>query len=188
VASTDLPVRAMVRAAAGFAALDLTGLVRTADELLDVGVTGLVLGFLDRSGRVDLDAVTAVAERLDGSPWTFHRAIDHARDYAEAFADVRDLPGLDAVLTAGSPDGVSEGVSRLAGRVAAGDGSLLMAGGGLTASLVPQLRAVGVQAFHIGRTAREERSWSRPVSREAVAEWKRITSLPAPAPSQAHFG
>ncbi|MBB5870659.1 copper homeostasis protein [Allocatelliglobosispora scoriae] len=183
VASTDLPVRAMVRVQAGFAVVDLPRLVRAAADLIEAGVHGLVLGFLDEAGDVAADACVAIADVLDGRPWTFHRAIDHSRDYSRAFEVVRGLPGLDAVLTAGSPNGVAAGLTRLAQRIDAGDGDLVLAGGGLVPAQVPVLRAIGVTSFHIGRSVRRERSWLQPVSAAEVRAWKYITSLPALAPS-----
>jgi copper homeostasis protein len=168
VAATDLPVRAMLRTTADFAAGDeLPGL---AEELLATGVDGLVFGFLDAGGEIDVAACEKVAERMAGRPWTFHRAIDHARDPSRAWTAVLDLTGVDAVLTAGSALGVRDGWENLVKR---GPGRVL-AGGGLAADLVPPLRAAGINAFHVGSTAREGGSWGSPVSAAAVARWRAV--------------
>jgi copper homeostasis protein len=169
VAATDLPVRAMLRTTADFAAGNLAGL---AEDLLATGVDGLVFGFLDADGGIDIAACEQVAERMDGRPWTFHRAIDYAKDPDRAWEAVCDLPGVDAVLTAGSALGVRDGWENLIKR---GPGRVL-AGGGLTADLVAPLRAAGISAFHVGSTAREGGSWTSPVSAEAVARWRTILS------------
>ncbi|NUR73642.1 MAG: copper homeostasis protein CutC [Hamadaea sp.] len=167
VAATDLPVRAMLRTTADFAAgPDLAGL---ADELLATGVAGLVFGFLD-DGEIDVATCERIAARMQGRPWTFHRAIDHARDADRAWAEVLDLPGVDAVLTAGSPLGVRDGWANLVKR----DPSRVLAGGGLTAEVVPALLDAGIKAFHVGSTAREGGSWTSPVCASAVASWRAL--------------
>jgi len=171
VAATDLPVRAMLRTTADFAAgPDLIGL---ADELLATGVEGLVFGFLDSEGEVDVAACERIADRMRGRPWTFHRAVDHARDADRAWVDLLDLPGLDVVLTAGSASGVRDGWVNLVKR----DPARVLAGGGLTAEVVPALLDAGIRAFHVGGTAREGGSWTSPVSPALVARWRRHLAL-----------
>ncbi|NUT35846.1 MAG: copper homeostasis protein CutC [Hamadaea sp.] len=170
VAATDLPVRAMLRTSADFTACRALG--DLAEDLLAAGVDGLVLGFLDVGGDVDVSACEEIAERTGGRPWTFHRAVDHARNPAGAWKTVLELPGVDAVLTAGSPHGVRAGWERLVTR----EPGWVLAGGGLTPELVPPLRAAGITAFHVGSTAREGNSWEAPVSAAAVASWRSLLS------------
>lgn len=169
VAATDLPVRAMLRTSPDFEACD--GLAEVADELLAAGVEGLVFGFLDEHGEVDAEACERIAARMAGRPWTFHRAIDHARNPSRAWETCLKLSGVDAVLTAGSAAGVGEGLERLTSRVPA---DRILAGGGLKPELVPPLLDAGITAFHIGRTARTDGSWDQPVSAEVVAQWRRV--------------
>ena len=91
-----------------------------------------------------------------GVPWTFHRAIDAALDAERAWARVVDLPGLVAVRSAGSPQGLDVGYDDLlalatrAPRVA----RLLMPGGGLLGEHVPWFVRAGVRAFHLGPQVR----------------------------------
>jgi copper homeostasis protein len=186
--AVDLPVRVMLRAADGFSAggpQDVAALCARAAELRREGADEFVLGFLDEAGQPDVEAAGAVVEAIDGSPWTFHRAIDRAADrdglrkrlgggHAPA-----ELPGPDAFLTAGSAAGVDDGWDVLvaeAARTAAGEpgyAPLLMVGGGLRLEHVPGLREAGVTAFHIGGAARPG-GWSAPVEREAVARWRTL--------------
>src|SRR5688500_9018090 len=79
-AATDLPVRVMLRADAGFELHDAPALVATARQLRAAGADQFVLGFLDPAGDVDLGAVETVLDAIDGCAWTFHRALDHATD------------------------------------------------------------------------------------------------------------
>ncbi|MDO0934092.1 copper homeostasis protein CutC [Streptomyces sp. DG2A-72] len=176
-AAVDIDLRVMLRLADGFAARDVERLAEAARELRGAGADQFVLGFLDTHGNVDLDAVKRVVGELDGCRWTFHRAIDHAADRDALRKQAADLPGLDTYLTAGSADGVDDGLSTLlaeAGRRGEpGYEQQILVGGGLRLDHVPMLRAAGVDAFHIGGAARPE-GWTSPVSADAVEEWRRV--------------
>ncbi|WP_155059031.1 copper homeostasis protein CutC [Streptomyces blattellae] len=176
-AAVDIDLRVMLRLADGFAAGDAERLTEVARELRGAGADQFVLGFLDAGDGVDLDAVERVLGELDGCRWTFHRAIDHAADRDALRKHIADLPGLDTYLTAGSAAGVDEGLPTLLTEAArAGEPGYeqqLMVGGGLRLDHVPQLRAAGIDAFHIGGAARPE-GWTSPVSAEAVREWRRV--------------
>lgn len=167
-AACDLPLRVMLRLGEGFLPGDLDALQAAAVELDAVmgERDGFVLGFLDAGGVVDVASTLAVAGVV-ARPWTFHRAVDHAASYGEAWESVVGLPGLDQVLTAGSVDGVGAGMGALA---AVARPSLAMAGGGLRPEHVPSLVDMGVRAFHIGGMARP--GWDRPVEAERVRAWR----------------
>ncbi|MER6318859.1 copper homeostasis protein CutC [Streptomyces sp. NPDC001581] len=174
-AAVDIPLRVMLRKTDGFAAGDVSVLVRAARELRAEGAQEFVLGFLNPDGTPDLAAVEAVVAELDGCRWTFHRAIDRAADRDQLRKTLADLPGLDTYLTAGSAAGVEEGlpvlVAEAARRGEPGYGVRMLVGGGLTLSHLPVLRSAGIDAFHIGGAARPS-GWGRPVSAEAVAAWR----------------
>ncbi|MFF5498302.1 copper homeostasis protein CutC [Streptomyces aquilus] len=175
-AAVDIDLRVMLRLTDGFAAGEVDRLVRTAGELRAAGADQFVLGFLDAEGGVDLAAVERLVAELDGCPWTFHRAIDHAADRDALRKQLADLPGLDTYLTAGSAEGVETGLPTLLAEAArAGEPGYeqqVLVGGGLVLEHVPQLLAAGIDAFHIGGAARP-RGWEHPVSRKAVEEWRR---------------
>ncbi|MFD9263640.1 copper homeostasis protein CutC [Streptomyces sp. NPDC059538] len=178
-AAVDIPLRVMHRRTDGFAAGDVSDLVRAARELRAEGAQEFVLGFLHADGTPDLAAVEAVVAELDGCRWTFHRAIDRAADRDQLRKALADVPGLDTYLTAGSPAGVEEGLPVLLAEAARGGepgyGPRILVGGGLTLEHLPVLRAGGIDAFHIGGAARPS-GWGRPVSAEAVADWRAALS------------
>ncbi|MFI0349803.1 copper homeostasis protein CutC [Actinomadura sp. 9N407] len=192
-AATSLPLRVMLRANAGFrtTAPELDRLRRVAELHREAGADGFVLGFLDSAGGIDTGAAGKIAAALAPLPWTFHRAIDHAADPVAAWRAVRDLaaeagsevggPGLDTVLTAGSPRGVDAGVDVLVRRTAEGPASagLIMAGGGLRRKHVALLAAAGVTAFHVGTAVRPDGSWDAPVDAGLVCEWRSLVSAAA---------
>ncbi|WP_320778135.1 copper homeostasis protein CutC [Streptomyces sp. CRN 30] len=176
-AAVDIDVRVMLRLADGFAAGDVTALVRTAAELREAGADQFVLGFLDADGDVDLDAVERLAVVLHGCRWTFHRAVDNAADRGALRKRLADFPGLDTYLTAGSAAGVDAGLPVLLAEAARqgepGYEQQLLVGGGLRLDHVPALLDGGVDGFHIGGAARP-RGWAGPVSADAVGEWRRV--------------
>ncbi|MFI1949616.1 copper homeostasis protein CutC [Streptomyces virginiae] len=176
-AAVDIPLRVMLRRTDGFAAGDVSELVRVARELRAEGAQEFVLGFLDADGAPDLAAVEAVVAELDGCRWTFHRAIDRAADRDHLRKALADLPGLDTYLTAGAAAGVDAGLPVLLAEAARGGEpgyeARILVGGGLTLAHLPVLRAGGIDAFHIGGAARPS-GWGGPVSAKAVAEWRAV--------------
>ncbi|MDP9795170.1 copper homeostasis protein [Catenuloplanes nepalensis] len=173
-AAVDIPVRVMLRDRDGFTPGDLTALRGAAKAVRGAGATEFVLGFLSPTGDVDLPAVCDLLDVLDGAPWTFHRAIDHAADRTAAWDSLRDLPGLDCVLTAGCPSGVTGGLPVLAAEAAAG--VPVLAGGGLRQPHLAPLRAAGVTAFHTGGAVRPDGRWDLPVDPSLVASWRAALS------------
>jgi copper homeostasis protein len=176
--AVDISLRVMLRRSDGFAAggaEDVDALVRVAGEMRAAGADEFVLGFLDEHGGPDLPVVERILAELDGRPWTFHRAIDRAADRDSLRKQLADLPGLDAYLTAGSPDGVDDGFPTLLAeatrRTEPGYEPRIMVGGGLRLDHVPRLRAAGIDAFHIGGAARPG-GWNGPVAVEVVREWR----------------
>ena len=178
LAATDLPVRVMVREDTGFLADDIDVLRARVVELREAGATGFVLGFLDEHGEVDVGAARAVLDEVGpGCAWTFHRAVDHAVHYQLAWDHAVSL-GPDCVLSAGDPDGVGEGLAHLREQAARQDVDdvTLLVGGGLRDRHVPDLRAAGVTAFHVGSSARDD--WSSPVRAERVRHWRALLDEP----------
>ncbi|MFD8047018.1 copper homeostasis protein CutC [Streptomyces chartreusis] len=176
-AAVDIDLRVMLRLADGFAVGDVERVVRTARAMRDAGADEFVLGFLDADGGVDLEAVERVVGVLGGCRWTFHRAIDRAADRDALRKQLDGMPGLDTYLTAGSSEGVDDGLpTLLAEAVRGGEPGYeqrILVGGGLRLDHVPTLLDAGVDAFHIGGAARPE-GWTGPVSATAVAEWRAV--------------
>ncbi|MEU8707644.1 copper homeostasis protein CutC [Streptomyces sp. NPDC048565] len=172
-----IPLRVMLRVADGFAAGDIDVLVGKARALRAAGAEEFVLGFLDQDGHADLVAVERLVAELNGCAWTFHRAIDRATDRDVLRKHLADLPGLDTYLTAGSPNGVDEGMDTLLVEAARADlpgyEPRIMVGGSLRLDHLPRLRAAGIDAFHIGSAARPG-GWSGPVDLDAVREWRTV--------------
>ncbi|PWI45870.1 copper homeostasis protein CutC [Streptomyces sp. ICBB 8177] len=187
-AAVGIPIRVMLRTAAGFRAGDVDALCRLARDLRAEGAEEFVLGFLDEAGAVDLGAVRALAATIAGCRWTFHRAIDHAADRDAVRRALSGMPGLDTYLTAGSAAGVDDGLPTLlaeAARSGSGDPRFaprLLIGGGLRAEHLPALRAAGADAFHVGGAVRGPGGWSSSVDTATVRSWRESLDQPLSQP------
>ena len=173
--ATSIQIRPMVRLREGFGTDggEVTRMKGLIAAYLDAGADGVVLGFLNGLNRVDLEVMRELIGEGD-VPWTFHRAIDHCLDLDRAWADVKRLPRVTSVLTAGSARGVEQGLDELVRRATTDHDAarLVMAGGGLSPEHVPWLVRAGVRAFHIGSPARPGRSFKAYVDHELVESWR----------------
>lgn len=175
--ATSIQVRAMVRLREGFGtdggeAIRLRGLMAS---YADAGADGMVLGFLNGLGEVDVAVCTELVG--DGTwPWTFHRALDACLESDRAWAALAALPRLDQVLTAGSARDVEHGLGDLLARAKSDPwaASVIMAGGGLHPDHVPWLARAGVRAFHIGTPARPGGSYKAYVDEGLVRSWRTL--------------
>jgi copper homeostasis protein len=183
--STTLPIRVTVRLREGFSTdggemARLQGLVSAYRQ---VGADGMVLGFLNAHTEIDLPVVHALMGEADPSTssagrsgWTFDRAVDACISVDRAWRELRRLPGLDSVLTAGSPRGVAEGLDDLLERARTDDfaRSVIVAGGGLLPEHVPWLVRAGIRAFQIGAAARPLGSAKAYVDPGLVRTWRTL--------------
>jgi copper homeostasis protein len=176
---TDLPVRVMLRIDDGLSTTggEFARLVGLARDYLTLGAAGLSFGFLDRDLELDRATCAELAQEVAGTPWTFHRGFDAALDAARAWRDVRELPGLDAVASAGSTRGFAAGGDDLVRRCGADPAvaQLLLAAGGLTTEHVPWLVRAGVRQFSLGEEARPDGSWTKAyVAADFVRAWRML--------------
>ncbi len=176
---TEVPVRAMLRLNDGLSTTggELSRLVGLGEDYLSIGVEGVSFGFLTPDLEVDVEVCSYLADRLPQVPWSFHRAVDSALSTDRAWRQLAGLPGLDAVLSAGSPRGLEAGCDELVDRAAADPvvARLLMAGGGLRGEHVPWLARAGVRQFHVGSTVRPGGSWTKSyVDPGHVRSWRML--------------
>jgi copper homeostasis protein len=176
---TDLPVRVVLRLDDGLSTTggEFTRLVGLARDYLELGAEGVAFGFLDRDLEIDRATCAALAQELTGTPWTFHRGFDATLDAGRAWRDVRQLPGLDAVASAGSTRGFAVGGDDLLRRCSSDPGvaALLLASGGLTTEHVPWLVRAGVRQFGLGEEARQDGSWTKSyVAADYVRAWRML--------------
>ncbi|MFC5370445.1 copper homeostasis protein CutC [Arcanobacterium bovis] len=176
--AVDIPVRVMLRTRDGFdvdGSAEVAQLAALAQDFYDAGAQGLVLGFL-RDGRVDGTRIDALLSSVDSEnpTFTFHRAIDHARSYQQAWEDLESLNfAPDTVLTAGSAAGVAAGMNNLLSLAKTNPWAAqrVLVGGGLSLEFIPSLLEAGYRDFHVGSKVRDGGSFDRPVRAELVQKW-----------------
>jgi copper homeostasis protein len=176
---TDVPVRVILRLNDGLSTTggELSRLVGLGEDYLSVGAEGLAFGFLTADLEIDVEVCSYLADRLPEVPWTFHRAVDSALSTDRAWRQLFGLPGLDAVLSAGSARGVETGCDELVERAGRDPrvARLLIAGGGLRTEHVPWLARAGVRQFHVGSTVRPGGSWTKAyVDAAHVRSWRML--------------
>lgn len=174
---TNIHLRPVVRLRAGYSTdggelVRLRGLVAA---YLDAGADGLVLGFLNGLGEVDVEVIGALLEGYS-CPWTFSRAFDTVLDHDDAWAAVLALPGLDGVRTAGSARTLEHGLDELLRRARASErvASLVVADGTLHPDHVPWLVRAGVRQFHLDDQVRPGGSRKAYVDEELVRSWRTL--------------
>jgi len=174
--ATRLPIRVMLRLREGYTTdggevARLKGLL---SSYLAVGADGVVLGFLNGHTEIDAGVVTEIVGERPNFSWTFHRAVDACISANREWRELRLLPGLDQVLTAGSARGVSEGLDDLVARAQLDEWArrLIMAGGGLLPEHVPWLARAGISAYHIDAVARPLGSIKAYVDPGLVRTWR----------------
>ena len=172
---TDLPVFVLLRLNDSRTTTggELTRLVGLAENYLGCGASGVSFGFLNADLEIDTEVCTHLATSLPGVSWTFGRAVDDTLEPRRSWRHLRDLPGLVAVRSAGSPRGLEVGYDDLL--ATASDpmvAPLLMPGGGLLAEHVPWFVRAGVRQFHLGRQARPGASYKAYVDAGHVRSWR----------------
>jgi copper homeostasis protein len=157
-AQLALPLRVMVRQGVGFAVGDdIESLCETAQELNEIGIDGLVTGFL-RNGALDkqtLGSVLSCAPRLKA---TFHHAFEAADDKEQLIQELKMFPQIDRILAHGGEGSWSDKLQRLISyqRAAAPEIEILV-GGGLNKPAISLIRENSdLREFHVGSAARED--------------------------------
>lgn len=175
--ATALPLRVLLRLRDGFST-DGGELVRLQGLLSGyraVGADGVVLGFLNGHTEVDVPVMLALIGDADLG-WTFDRAVDSCISTDRAWRELRQLPGLDSVHTAGAARGVSDGLDELVQRARTDDFAreVMMAAGGLLPEHVPWLVRAGIRSFHLDTAARPLGSQKAYVDPDLVGAWRTL--------------
>ena len=156
--AVDLPLRVMVRESDGYetgSEAEVEKLCAAAAEFSELGVDGLVIGFL-KDTEIDLELTKRVLACGRGLNATFHHAFEDARDQLEAVGKLKTLPQVDRILSHGGPGELEERRRRLAAYARAAAPEIqIIAGGGIDKPAITLLhRSTSVREFHVGRAAR----------------------------------
>ncbi|WP_343635540.1 copper homeostasis protein CutC [Fluviicola sp.] len=152
-----LEQHALIRVRAGGFVYNYDEIVVMRDQILelkDSGITGLVVGALTKDFKLNLEALETWKRTAPNVDFTFHRAFDHVADWKTAMDQLIKL-GFKHILTSGSDLSVAHGMHRLKELVSYANGRIeIMAGGGVSEELIPELKATGVDAIHFSGTSK----------------------------------
>lgn len=120
------------------------------------GCEGVVLGILQKDGRINIEQTRAMVDLAKPMQVTFHRAIDMTPDYAEALENIIET-GCDRILTSGQKNTASEGIETIKNLVKQAKGRIeIMAGSGVNANNALTLIHTGIGALHLtGKASRD---------------------------------
>ena len=105
---------------------------RDMEAFLEFGVDGLVCGFLNEDGTIDIKLTEKFVRLAGDVPVTFHRAIDVVPDWKKAIDQLADI-GIKRVLTSGLAPNVLLGLDTVKEMIEyAGDRLIIMPGAGIT--------------------------------------------------------
>lgn len=152
---STLPIMAMVRPRQGgfcYTEAEYRTALSDAEALLDAGADGLVYGFLNADGTLDV-ARTREMTRLAGDRTkVFHRAIDVADDWRSMLSQLIEL-GVDRVLTSGQAPDVFYGLDVVRQMVEFAQGAIqILPGAGVTLRNAAHiLEVTGCDQIHVAR-------------------------------------
>jgi len=151
--ASGVPLYVMIRPRPGdfqYTGDELGRMLRDIARARKLGAGGVVLGALDRTARLDREALARLLAAARPMAVTFHRAFDQVQDQLEALDTLCAL-GVERVLTSGQAITAEAGIPRLKLLVARAAGRIgILAGGGIRAQNVARIVAeTGVREIHL---------------------------------------
>ncbi len=115
----------------------------------ELGCDGVVIGLLNRDGRIDYDRSARLVEAAYPLGVTYHRAFDRCLNPSEALEQLVEM-GCERILTSGQLPTVSEGAELIASlNQQAADRIIIMPGSGLRKDNIKWLaKKTGCHEFH----------------------------------------
>ncbi len=173
IAAVSIPVRVMLRESENFQINDEAEqrrLCALAVELAALRVDGIVCGFL-RDGAIDHALLAQVLACAPHIKVTFHRAFEELKNPVAAIYELKRYPQVDRILTSGGVNRQEQAdyLNRCAR--AAKPEITMLAGGGMTAQIIRELRErTALGEFHVGTFVREPANVAGTVSASLVSQ------------------
>ncbi len=114
------------------------------------GVDGVVVGFLNIDGSIDMELTAEIIQISRPMKVTFHRAFDMCKDPLQALEDLKVL-GVDYLLTSGQAPKAMDGVDLICQLVERAKGKIkIMPGSGVRPPLLKELhQKTKAHAYHM---------------------------------------
>jgi copper homeostasis protein len=156
-AQLRIPIFSMVRPRAGdfaYSSAEFAEMKRSVVGAKEAGMDGVVLGFLTKDHRVDVERTRELVELVRPLPVTYHRAFDEAADLNRALEDVIQS-GTKRILTSGGAKSALDGAAVLAELIeTAGERIVIVPGAGISGANIAELaRRTRAREFHSGLSA-----------------------------------
>lgn len=116
----------------------------------EMGIDGVVLGFLTPDGHVDIQKCIEISELASPMSINFHRAFDKVIDPFIALTDIINL-GFDRILSSGLKPKVTQGIDILKELLdKANDQIIIMPGSGINANNIASIhKKLNAQEYHL---------------------------------------
>ena len=160
VQNADMPVMVMVRPREG----DFVYTDQELDVMLDevrwaksCGAMGIVVGVLNQENEVNILAMRRLVQLAYPMEVTFHRAMDVVMDPLKSLEEIIDL-GCTRILTSGQQSSCIVGKDLiLEMQRQAGDRIVIMAGAGINAECIEEIKCNEIMEYHMSGLTRLDR-------------------------------
>lgn len=117
---------------------------------VEAGADGIVTGFLQPDGTLDLRRMEQVRKLCEDRHFTLHRAFDVCADPLRALEEARNI-GVNTILTSGQQDSALDGADLLRELVRQAGGQVdILVGSGVHSRNIKELAArTGATSFHL---------------------------------------
>lgn len=152
---SKLPVMTMVRPRQGgfcYTDAEYRTALADAEMLLENGADGLVFGFLNADGTLNVERTRALVNMAGDRTKVFHRAIDVAEDWRAMLGQLIEI-GVDRVLTSGLAPDVYYGVDVIREMVDFAQGAIqILPGAGVNLKNVDAIiERTGCDQIHVAK-------------------------------------
>lgn len=142
----DLKVKVMIRPRGGSFVYSVEEIEQMKQSILycqSLGVDGVVFGILHEDDTLNIDQTLILSRLASPMEVTIHRAIDETPDILEAIRQLKNIPSIHCILSAGQANSATQGAPMLKRMVAeAADQLVVIPGGGVRDHNVEALHAI----------------------------------------------
>lgn len=149
----QIPVKVMIRPRGGdFVHSDdeLKQMSHSIDQMKAIGVQEIVLGILDNSNKINLEATRKLTAQAYPMKVTFHKAIDELDDPVEGVRQLSHIKGIGSVLTSGGMNTAEKGKEIIVNMIKAAERKLeIIAAGKVTNDNLSHIhKLLGAREYH----------------------------------------
>lgn len=108
----NIPLNIIIRPRGGdflYTKLEYETILNEIEKLKGLNINGIVIGFLQQNGEIDIERTKEVVDLVSPLEVTFHRAFDMCKDPIKALEQLIDI-GVKRILTSGAQKTAIEGI------------------------------------------------------------------------------